>query len=286
MYVKQLINPKAHLRIYLLSTNLSNVDFKEHVDIKKPDNESYPIKVNYDSVKTHRLPSPYQTKCVDYSSRRSVDNCWSQESCFDQCVENLLIKKSGQLYKEKLHDPNAISSSFRNMSYATYETDTFRKVCQEIVSGPDCDTMEYFRYIANTDTKFKNFKNFVTLVVAPSYVPLINIVHQESITLVDFLIYVLGTLSFWLCLSPFNNMIAIYELSNKKINRQTSNRIQSIDCVDCGRLSRRVDSMKVQIDQQKNFITLQQNDIKLIKSTLKNREQQIATIYSLLNNKK
>ena len=255
-YAKKIISdPRLYLRLYLLNTIMSSIsNDDESIDIKSPEIEgNYKHILSYDSVKTHRLPSPYQTQCIDYGSRKlTSDNCWSRKSCIDQCIENELIQKYGQLYHKKLHDSSAISSSDLNRTFALDTTYyTFKYMCLEKMSSPDCDTLEYFRYITNTKEKLSH--NETQLVVAPSYVPLINIVHQESITLVDFLIYVLGTLSFWLCLSPFNNLNTSYDWLKEQFNRRSSSS-RPIVCIDCCRLGRRVDSLTVQIDQQKNGI--------------------------------
>ena len=149
-----------------------------------------------------------------------------------------------RLYKsKKLHDPSAISADDRNRSF-TRSVESISDHCQKTMSRPDCDTLEYFRYIKELGVGYP--RNILNLVVSPSYVPLINIVHNESITLIDFIVYVLGTLSFWLCLSPFNNLNTIYEHSINYRNRNQSS-TQAINCNGCSRINVRLNTIQRQL---------------------------------------
>ena len=172
----------------------------------------------YEKLVVELLRPPYVTNCVDYKSPSS--RCRTLRQCIDRCLIEGTYKNSGH------HPWSAFIDMTKNQS-TTIENinSTAMRHCQNRYMAPECDQVLISRVKKKEITNDK-VKPQVKIRVWPSSQPTMKVKSIPSINGIDFAIYVLSTVSFWLTLEPIT--IFTFSINWYEHRRTSSNQILQI----------------------------------------------------------
>ena len=175
------------------------------------DSAKYNTFVSYQSkLTTHYLPSPYVTRCIDYSHLQFD----SSAHCQELCVNNHTLNELGKVpFSVILTNDVQLSSSLHALSYNDVANETVSHKLLNIESTchkkfcnlRDCDV----ETVVTHTSKEPGSQLMVLRVILP-YTPYINVKHVAGIQFVAFLTFILSTISTWtgvsiLRINPFTS---------------------------------------------------------------------------------
>ena len=149
------------------------------------------------SMKMESLEYPYETGCLNYEKHGIMD----EHQCIEYCVGNKTYEKMGQLpFTIQIHSNSNLSVLYQISDKQTFRS--FREiesVCSEVYcSKPACHDYQ----VITVTSPFVGFKILRWKHVVPAQTS-VKITSRPSLTFVEFLTYVLGTISTWTGLSVF-----------------------------------------------------------------------------------
>ena len=194
--------------------------FREYNDSLKEAKYGYFFSHHY-SMKIELLEYPFETFCYNYTTIGFKEEM--------QCTESCITKKTWDRFK-KLPFTAAVTVSSKNKllsgidlkdtdndrDFINIQADCARKKC----SRPSCLDTQYFTVTESFSRPLFIWKHVVPL--QTSFI----ISSRPQLTLVEFITYVLGTISTWTGLSIISmNPIDIVTKFCKKIHRQKTSRV-------------------------------------------------------------
>lgn len=216
------------------------------------------IKVEYDQYNINYLKHPYETSCVDYATI----NYKSRLQCLNQCQLEYVIKvfnysghatlyfddqrhamrlpRLTQLKRRADFPPPDQFQKLRNQFDAIYE------YCQSKCSRQDCRQEKFV--IVRT---LHQLHNFLTIIYRKSHRPVLVTNYEGQFTTVDYVVYVLSTVSFWLGISPLPLLeSAIEKASNKLSNARPGSHANYVRVMRHVRSTRQeMKEMRLQLSQ-------------------------------------
>ena len=149
------------------------------------------------SMRIKSMKYPYETDCLNYEEHGIMD----EHQCIEYCVGNKTYEKIGKLpFTIQIHSNSNLSVLYRISDKQTFRF--FREiesVCSETYcSKPACHDYQ----VITVTSPFVGFRTFRWKHVVPAQTS-VKINSRPSLTFVEFLTYVLGTISTWTGLSVF-----------------------------------------------------------------------------------
>ena len=177
--------------------------------------------------------APYRTDCVDY---RQYD-CKSQHSCIGKCVSDSLYEHldliCGGLLTTDLNNRTQfvpLNGSLEktlgfgkhpNYNYSIYVQVSlyFHYECQKKFEKDACYQSIYSDY---STPDFTEQSNEMTVNIKSGRRPNMFIQFVPKLTTIDFIVYVLSSISFWLCFNPYpfvmDMMVVIKKCGNQEVH--------------------------------------------------------------------
>lgn len=155
----------------------------------------YKIILTYKEYESFLLPFPYDTNCHDY---RPIYK--SERHCYDDCHLNLSLKIQGMVpmsvIKERSYNamvyPNASALSPRQKSVLKEIKSNCTMKCKKV----QCNNDDFVPIVIQS---IPNHKIEVVLQASPD--PLLNVISQPKINLIDFITYIVSCIGFWFGIS-------------------------------------------------------------------------------------
>lgn len=166
------------------------------------------IQISYNSFTSIRLPFPYKTNCLDY---RTI-NFESKKHCFEDCLLKNTISRLGKVpFSVVVNEP----LDLQIISDADIKNSTFHKIRysieEECFSKCEKSNCKEFSYTPKLISTIQEKDLIVYLNVADS--PDIISEYIPRLSFVEYAIYVLSCISFWVAFSPLQFLI-----ENKVVN--------------------------------------------------------------------
>ena len=206
--------------------------FREYNDSLKEAKYGYFVSHHY-SMKTELLEYPFETFCYNYTTIGFKEEM--------ECTESCVIKKTWDRFKKLPFTAPIIVSSKKkvlsridlkdadnNLDFIKIHNDCANKQC----SRPSCQDTQYFTVTESFSRPFFRWKHVIPL--QTSFV----ISSRPQLTLIEFITYVLGTISTWTGLSIISmNPIdlatkALRNINTQKISLVTKKNLTSVCCID------------------------------------------------------
>lgn len=193
------------------------------------------FRIAYDFILVTRLEHPYSS-CFDYLSHRNVRN---SDECIVQCLrDEMLIKMrfwiGGRTFADehmvgRYPDMQIVPSVYSlNDTMLDMLTPTIEHCQRRCIFGEPC--VEEFFSIFELERVFVRWDGWDELVIElhTSNRPFTYSVHKKLITVVDLVVYVLGSFAFWLGVAPLSLMLSMpqsFNRTNKSfVTKQKHNR--------------------------------------------------------------
>ena len=196
--------------------------FREYNDSLKEAKYGYFISHHY-SMETELLEYPFETLCYNYSTIGFKEEV--------ECTESCITKKTWDRFK-KLPFPGAITAPSKekllsdidlkdnnsNLDFIKIQTDCMSEEC----SRPSCRDTQYFTVTDSFSRPFFRWKHIVPLQIS------FFISSRPQLSLIEFITYVLGTISTWTGLSIISmNPIDFATKAWRDINTQKTSRMRN-----------------------------------------------------------
>lgn len=198
------------------------------------------IHLTYTTKITKLAPPPYDTGCKDYSTigYTSAENCLSEcltdfTSRFGMIIESNVISmekyqnsslvvipyyfrtlKDGNdqitenILKTKVAQSNETSNFYKKLLHIFQPYKRHWKMCRELCKRPDCYTESSVGQLL-VNFGYGNYSSQlirVTIIVHPSYDQVTIVKSEVKLQFIDFIVYILSSLSFWFGFSPLTIM--------------------------------------------------------------------------------
>lgn len=212
---------------------------------RQTDTAKYNTFVSYQSkLTTHYLPSPYVTRCIDYSHLQFD----SSAHCQELCVNNHTLRKLGKVpFSVILTNHQQLSTSLHALSYNDVANESIshkllhiESMCQRKVCHlKDCNV----ETVVTHTSKEPGSQLMVLRVILP-YTPYINVKHVACIQFVAFLTFILSTISTWtgVCILRINPFTSYF--TPLCIKSMTSTMRQQKSQINCIRKKRKTKMRK------------------------------------------
>ena len=193
--------------------------FREYNDTLKKAKYGYFVSHHY-SMQIELLEYPFETLCYNYTTIGFKEQM--------QCTESCVTKKTWDRFKKlpftstitvssknKVLSGIDLQNNYKNLDFMKIQNDCTRKEC----SRPSCQDTQYFTVTGSFSRPFFRWKHVIPL--QTSFI----ISSRPQLTLVEFITYVLGTISTWTGLSIISmNPINLATRAQKNLNRQKLSR--------------------------------------------------------------
>lgn len=173
------------------------------------------FEMEYDHTSVKKLPHPYSS-CLDYITHFNVKNsrqCWQQ--CYKQDILNKFHVWPGSEFL--VDEPTAAKypdiEVFDEVSLNETMKYKFGNTCiRKCKQAEPC--VEHFFAISEVESSPLAGKLRFKLLTSNR--PFTYSEHKELITVVDFVVYVLGSFAFWLGLAPLSLMMSAMQVCHRK----------------------------------------------------------------------
>ena len=202
---------------------------------------------------TYNLPPPYETQCFDYMSLGFVH----EMECKQRCLQQQTMMHLGKI-------PYSVIITNRTadkvISYLDLEKQDFATKFRNLESGchENCNMKPCVdgRFVTMTESKQSN--RFIMMYIVPQQ-PSFMIETRPQMTVVEFITYLLSTVSTWTGLSiiSMNPMNLWREIRNKLFKSQKQHKCRAFSSRNC--LTRRV----ARLEERNHFLILMLTSRKL-----------------------
>ena len=159
----------------------------------------------YEHYQLNYLESPFITNCFDYDH----GDCTSPRNCYEECVNNYTVAKFGTCFSEAQLDNRGKNCNVhhRNQTMSIYKQtlNRFKLICRSRYTKKSC-TENFYPGVSKPIANIRKGR-FFKFEVGPRYKPSTYVDYQPIITLVDFGVFILSTISFWLGFAPYTSII-------------------------------------------------------------------------------
>lgn len=183
-----------------------------------PSNNSFFFNFNY--LQIERLPYPYETNCLDYTTV----GLQSQTHCLANCYEFILKRdvndSTYELMQTNKHPPIPLNIM---VGVFNYTDDTKQGVldqhCRKSCFQDDCKSQIFTIILKHVGHERRN-KWALGLYLAVPMEPTISLQYRPSMSTTDYITYVFSCISFWLGWSPLVCLQDFYK--SRRGNRRPS----------------------------------------------------------------
>jgi len=177
--------------------------------------------IGFDYIEVELLPSPYVTNCIDY---KKSFNCMSRAHCIEKCHEQFEMSKFGRHAFDVHHQIDNTSKydsiplfqhQINNLTALKERLHYLTTECERLVRNTDCREQFYVNHKMQRN-RWTNRK--VTLCFYPKNRPPVSCKALPVLPPVDFVVYVLSVLGFWLAISP----LAVLEWLGERYSRRSN----------------------------------------------------------------
>ena len=189
--------------------------FREYNDSLKEAKYGYFISHHY-SMETELLEYPFETLCYNYTTIGFKEEM--------ECTESCITKKTWDRFKklpftaaitvpskDKLLNDIDLKNSNSNEDFIKIQNDCIRKEC----ARPSCQDTQYFTVTNSFSKPFFRWKHIIPLHTS------FFIFSRPQLSLIEFITYVLGTISTWTGFSIISmNPIDLATKVRKNLNRR------------------------------------------------------------------
>ena len=212
---------------------------REYNDTLKKAKYGYFVSHHY-SMEIELLEYPFETLCYNYTTIGFKEEL----ECTESCITNKTWDRFKKLpftstitvsSKNKVLSGIDLKDTNKNRDFTSIQNDCVRKKC----SRPSCLDTQYFTVTDSFSRPFFQWKHVVPL--QTSFI----ISSRPQLTLVEFITYILGTISTWTGLSIISmNPIDFSTQIWKKIRRQKTSRVTEKHLIPFSRTVHPIDSLQ------------------------------------------
>ena len=147
------------------------------------------------------------------------------------------------------------------------------KECENRFKSPDCYSTLYVKYSNPEKSDEKEYKNAseLILILRSSHMPVTRIVYSPSISLIDFIVYILSTISFWLNVAPLSILFDIYDRILRKIETDRHGQSQGQYHRNRRRHADQIQRLRTELNAQDQRLNEQERRHRLELDTLRMR---------------
>lgn len=171
------------------------------------------ITLSYHYYRSIKLPYPYKTECIHYSTLGFESNL----HCHESCLVNRTIEKLGKipftcLIDEPIDKPLITTVDNANATFMA-QLKKIEMYCDFKCRRVDCIKNEYVPIVLSSSNS-----SVVMIELYASNSPDVITTFTPLMSVIDFITYVLSCVSFWLGFSPLGSMYTIKEKNRSKRN--------------------------------------------------------------------
>lgn len=203
----------------LLMVGDERSDGMEQSDYKlELDNEVLQFTIDYSLIQ--KLDPPY-TKCFDYEK---YSNSINSKRCLGKCRAERLVKETGMFPPEGMFEGNLSDNITVLIRGVWWKNETIRQI-KRIVDyechlkcerGDPCKEEFYnLNQFSSGNYNYHPFAGVTEIRLFSSERPHITSTYKPLISLIDFIVYILSTLSFWLGMAPLTLILRLSKLDKK-----------------------------------------------------------------------
>ena len=190
------------------------------------------LRVLFDFTEINMLSAPYTSNCLNYGDHPSL-NCHSRVECLDKCIE------SHEIQDYQMHSSLTIVSNMTSklpilttakigaVSRSRRVTRNRYSPCHSMFKREDCKQSIYGNLKALIEREEANFNpNSFNLLPTPNASPSMVVNFYPYVTTIDFVVFVMSTLSLWLSIDPswIVAKIATLSVGNNQLTSQRKER--------------------------------------------------------------
>lgn len=172
---------------------------------------SFDVFISYTYYSSKLLPYPHKTNCEDYTASGKE----SRAHLYHDCFENLYLKKYMAVLRldnefsnlDSLYSLNDEKGLFKNFNLSAYQKSMsedvklFDKRCRMASARPNCVENIYIPH-ATKNINQLNVDSVSYIAVSAPSTPQIVTQSRPLIEIIDYVTYILSSLSFWFAFSP------------------------------------------------------------------------------------
>ena len=229
----------VNFQFYLENSPLAGMDFRLYIimhsadtDWNKKDEDSEVAFISKDNLnqtliyafeyyEQSKLESPYTTKCYNYLK----SGCKSRDHCIEQCLQQYFNLNGFWLTDAAIYDFNSTVV----VHYSPGEYQSVRERCEEKHARPNCREKIFTNYAKPTYRDLGK-SGGINLFFYQSHRPSVFITFRPYLAVIEFVIYVFSTLSFWLCVTPLSLLIGFGEIAKERVKRKKANSRVALTC--------------------------------------------------------
>ena len=182
-------------------------------------------KLTYDKYRSELLTPPYVSDCEHYDQTHG--HCNSKLRCIEMCVIDGFIEKLGKLPNLSLignvTSELALIGEFDPSNDSLQSTiDHIQWTCAAKYQKQDCVQDKYHLYHGQKSVFTVIQSDAIKIALAPSPKPEIHSIYKPSLLLIDFVVYILSTVGFWLGVAPLSILFEINLFAETKKRHKLS----------------------------------------------------------------
>ena len=226
--------------IPLRGLRISPYIFREYNDSLKEAKYGYFVSHHY-SMEIESLEYPFETLCYNYTTIGFKEEMQCTESCvtkktWDRFKKLPFTTAITVLSKNKVLSVIDLQDNDKNRDFINIQTDCARKEC----SRPSCQDTQYFTVTEPFSRPFFRWKHVVPIQTS------FFISSRPQLTLIEFITYVLGTISTWTGLSFISmNPIDFATKAWRNMNKKKTSRLRKIHLISFSRMNHSIHPLQL-----------------------------------------